>query len=379
VTHLLVTNDFPPKVGGIQTYLWELWRRLPPGECAVLTTAHPDAARWDADQPVPVHRAGRRVLLPSRGLAARIRALAVETGAKLVVLDPALPVGLIGPSLGLPYAVVLHGAEVTVPGRLPGARLLLAGVLRDAQGIIAAGGYPHREAVHAVGGPARLPEVVEIPPGVDLEWFRPLDGKARAAARLRLGLPGHGPLIVSASRLVPRKGMDVLIEAATRLVGTRPDLTLAIAGAGRDAGRLRALARRADVARQVRFLGRVPDGALAELYGSADVFAMLCRNRWWGLEQEGFGIVFLEAAASGVAQVAGSSGGAAEAVEDGVTGLVVSDPTDPGAVARALSDLLDAPGRREAMGRAARRRAEERFSWDGLADQLLDALRRWTP
>src|SRR5581483_11536561 len=280
------------------------------------------AAAWDRDQPFPVTRGRAPVLLPTPAVRRAVQRAAKEAGAALVVLDPALPLGLIGPSLGLPYAVVLHGAEVTVPGRLPGTRALLARVLRGATGVIAAGEYAAAEAARAAGGP--LPDVTVVPPGVDPERFRPIEAGAREATRVRLGLPASGPLVVCASRLVPRKGFDVVIEAATRLLPHRPGLTIAIAGAGRDRSRLRVVAGRHAV--PVRFLGRVSDADLAALDGVADVFAMVCRDRWAGLEQEGFGIVFLEAAACGVPQVAGASGGAAEAVEDGVTGLVVGDP-----------------------------------------------------
>jgi phosphatidylinositol alpha-1,6-mannosyltransferase len=117
--HLLVTNDFPPKIGGIQSYLWELWRRLPAGEVTVFTTAHRGADVFDKAQPFRIVRSKSAVLLPNRLLARRIRRLAAEVGAKAVVLDPVLPLGLIGPRLGLPYAAVLHGTEITVPGRLP--------------------------------------------------------------------------------------------------------------------------------------------------------------------------------------------------------------------------------------------------------------------
>ncbi len=116
--HLLVTNDFPPKVGGIQNYLWELWRRLPAGQATVLTTSHPDAAAFDAEQEFEVKRAGR-MLLPSPSLVRRIKAEAAASGAELVVLDPALPLGLLAGQLGLPYAVVVHGAEIAVPRGCP--------------------------------------------------------------------------------------------------------------------------------------------------------------------------------------------------------------------------------------------------------------------
>lgn len=381
MSHLLVTNDFPPKMGGIQTYLWELWRRLPPDDFAVLTTPFPGTAVWDRNQPFRVTRVRERVLLPRRVTAERIRQTAAETGAKLVVLDPALPLAALGPSLGLPYAVVLHGAEVTVPGRLPLLAPRLARVLTGARGLVAAGGYPLAEAARTAGGREALPDVVEVPPGVDLTRFTPIAGGEadRAEARRRLSLPQSGPLIVSASRLVPRKGMDVLIKSLPHLVPHRPDLTLAIAGGGRDLGRLKTIAGRLGVAKRVRFLGRVPEVDLASLYACADVFVMLCRNRWGGLEQEGFGIVFMEAAASGVAQIAGNSGGAPEAVVDGETGIVLDDPTDAELVAKTISELLDDPDRRRRMGHAGRERAVSQFDWDLLARRLHDALRGWEP
>lgn len=368
--HLLVTNDFPPKVGGIQSYLWELWRRLPAESFTVLTTPHPDAAAWDASQPFRVVRDSDSVLLPTPALRSRVDVLAGEVGAELVMLDPALPVGAIGPSLARPYGVVLHGAEVTVPGRLPGARRVLRRVLRGAELVVAAGGYPLAEAERAAG--VELPSVV-VPPGVDVERFQPLDPDARREARRRFGLPADGTVVLGLSRLVPRKGFDVLIEASARVADQHPGLLVAIAGSGRDRARLERVVARSGA--PVRFLGRVDDADLPALYGSADVFAMLCRNRWSGLEQEGFGIVFLEAAAAGVAQIAGRSGGAHEAVEHGRTGLVVDDPADPAAVARALDLLVADAGLRARLGGAARRRVEAELTYDVLAATLGSALR----
>jgi phosphatidyl-myo-inositol dimannoside synthase len=166
--------------------------------------------------------------------------------------------------------------------------------------------------------------------------------------------------------------MDVLIGAATRLAPSFPDLVLAIGGEGRELPSLQRLAVHSPV--DVRVLGRVSDEDRAALLGAADVFVMACRSRWLGLEQEGFGIVFLEAAAAGVPQVAGDSGGASEVVLDGVTGLVVESPRDPGAVAEALRSLLADPNRRRRMGRAARSRVKESFDNDVLASRLAEAL-----
>lgn len=369
MTHLLVTNDYPPKIGGIQVYLWELWRRLPPDEVVVLTSPHAGAAEWDAQQPYRIRRVREPWLLPHPVMVRRIDALAAEVGADLVVLDPAVPLGIVGPSLQRPYGVVVHGAEVTVPGRLPVSGQVLGRVLRGAQLVVAAGHYPAAEAEHAAGRP--LP-VVEVPPGVDISRFRPLDPGERATARAQFGFAEDEVVVLGLSRLVPRKGFDRLIEAAAIAGRTRPQLRVAISGSGRDKPRLERLA--VDRGAPVRFLGRVPEEDKPRLHGCVDVFGMLCRNRWAGLEQEGFGIVFVEAAACGVAQLAGQSGGAAEAVADGETGVVVRHPDDVEAVAAALARLVDDPEERRRMGVAARERAVTHFDYDVLAARLAGAL-----
>ena len=367
--HLLVTNDFPPKFGGIQSYLWELWRRLPAADATVLTTPYAGAEAFDAAAGFRIERTGERVLLPTRGLRRRILELADEIGAELIILDPALPVGHLGPSLGRPYGVILHGAEVTVPGRVPGPRHALARVLRGADLVIAAGGYPADEGERAAN---QVLPVVIVPPGVDVQRFVPLVEKARLAARAQFGASPSSTLVVSVSRLVPRKGMDTLIEAAARLAPTHPDLEVLIGGSGRDLDRLGKLI--AETGAPVRLLGRVEEADLPTLYGCADVFSMACRNRWLGLEQEGFGIVFLEAAACGVPQIAGDSGGAAEAVDDHETGLVVRDPGSVDELARALKTLVADPDLRRRMGEAGRARAVAEFSYDVLAERLASAL-----
>ncbi len=367
--HLLVTNDFPPKIGGIQSLLWEWWRRLPPESFAVLTSPYAGAAEFDAAQPFRIERTREPVLLPHPWMVRRIDALAAEVGAELVVLDPAVPLGIVGPSLRLPYDVVLHGAEVTVPGRLPLSKQTLGHVLRRSRHIVAAGGYPAAEAEHAAG--RKLPITV-VPPGVDVERFHPLTEAERLEARDHFGLPVDAELIVAISRLVPRKGFDTAIRAVARMRRSRPNLVLAISGGGRDEERLRKLTTELDA--PVRFLGRVSNDDLPRLYGCADIYSMLCRNRWGGLEQEGFGIVFVEAAACGVPQVAGDSGGAAEAVADGETGIVVRRPEDLDEVVAAYTALLDDPARRREMGLAARRRAVTEFSYDVLAERLGRSL-----
>ncbi|MHB1912784.1 MAG: glycosyltransferase family 4 protein [Acidimicrobiales bacterium] len=374
MTHLLVTNDFPPKMGGIQSYLWELWRRLDPARFEVLTTAHPEAAEFDARQPFKVHRSTETQFLPTPRMVRTIEAQMAETCPDLVVLDPALPIGLVGPRLGRPYALVLHGAEVTVPGRIPVTRQLLGHVLRRAVHVIAAGGYPAAEG-ERVAGAGRMPPVTVIPPGIDGVRFHPLAEGERSAARQRFGVPEHALVVSSVSRLVPRKGMDVLIDATAGLAREFPDLVVLISGDGRDRDRLEKKIGSTSV--PVRLLGAVDDADLPALYGCSDVFAMLCRNRWAGLEQEGFGIVFLEAAACGVPQVAGRSGGSAEAVLDGRTGLVVGEPRraeGPDGVAAALRALLADADLRSRLGGRARQRVLDELSYDLLASRLGEAL-----
>lgn len=381
--HLLVTNDFPPKVGGIQNMLWELWRRLDPNSFAVLTSPYDGAREFDATQAYRIERIREPFLLPHPVMVRRIEQLAREFGAEHVVLDPALPLGLVGRSLSLPYSVMVHGAEITVPGRLPGSRQTLAHVLRGATRVFASGRYPAAEAKRAAG---RELDIVQIPPGVDTQRFRPLDDAARRAARERFGVAPHAPLVVGVSRLVPRKGFDVAIRAVAEVARRAragalhssttaqklETITMLIGGTGRDQDRLQKVVD--ETGAPVRLLGRVSNDDLPLLYGCADAFMMLCRNRWAGLEQEGFGIVFAEAAACAVPQIAGDSGGAAEAVVDGETGYVIADPRDVNAVAGRLIALLEDDRARAAMAMASRARAVAEFDYSVLVARLRESL-----
>lgn len=371
--HLLVTNDYPPKIGGIQQYLWELWRRLDPETFEVHATPYKGAAAFDAEQAYTVHRSKEPFLIPYPWLPKRINEAAAAFDASLVVLDPAVPLGMIGPSLDRPYVAVLHGAEVTVPGRLPIAKQALTRVLDNAHGVISAGEYALAEAERAVGRSLRN---VVIPPGVDTSRYAPISDQKRVAARAMYSIEPDEQLILSVSRLVPRKGMDTLIDVAARLRPAFPKLRVLIAGSGRDLNRLQR--RITSSGAPVRLLGRVPEENKAALYAAADIFTMLCRNRWGGLEQEGFGIVFLEAAAAGVPQIAGSSGGAAEAVLHGETGLVVSSDMSLNDLAEQFALLLTDEDRQAEMGRRARDRVVAEFDYDVLAERLAAQLRDWT-
>jgi phosphatidylinositol alpha-1,6-mannosyltransferase len=366
--HLLLTNDFPPKVGGIQSYLWELWRRLEPDDVCVYTTPYEGAAAFDAQQGYRVERSPEPWLGPFPHLVSRINTLAANHRAELIIVDPAVPLGLLAPHFDLPYAVVLHGAEVTIPARMSGSKQVLRRVLKNASFVISAGDYALAEAERCAG--QSLKSVV-IPPGVDTSRFVPHVGDARAAARAHFDISDGDVVVSTVNRLVPRKGMNLLIDAVQALSATRPEIRLIIGGSGREQKRLQSQIDR--LGAPVRLLGRISDDDVVRLYGASDLMAMLCTSRWAGLEQEGFGIVFLEAASAGIPQLAGRSGGAAEAVSHAETGLIV-DAEDQESVLDALDRLVGDPDLRHEFGEASRRRATADFDYDQLAERLDRAI-----
>ena len=367
--HILITNDFPPKVGGIQSYLWELWRRLPNEDFFVYTTPFFRDEEFDFEQSFRTVRSRQKVLLPSFRINKKLEKLRKDFDPELLVWDPAFPLGVSAPWAHIPYALVLHGAELAIPGKLPLARSLLANTLKKASLVICAGNYPAEEAERTAK--QSLPIVV-IPPGVDTERFSPANTFEKEEARKGFEIPNDSTVILALTRLVPRKGIDVLIEAVKILKETYPELLLLIGGTGRDARRLEGLSK--ELASNVKFHGEISEEALPDLYRAADIFCMPCRSRWGGLEQEGFGIVFLEAAASGIPQIAGKSGGSADAVANNETGFIIDDPKDPRQLVQTIENLLQNSKKIEWMGLNARRRAEDYFSYEQLSKSLIEAL-----
>ena len=366
---LFVTNDFPPRVGGVQQYEWNLLRHLPSGGLAVLAPNWPGWQEHDADQPFPVYRWPGRTMWPTPDLHRRISSHYAEHAADVIVFGQGLPLPMLGPSLaaeGMPYVVLTHGYELWM-ARLPGSAAFLRHALGSARAVTAISHYTARAIRHAV--PARTPLYL-LPPAVDAERFVPDLGGG--GVRERYALAGRR-VILCVSRLIPRKGQDVLIRALPIVRRLVPDAALLIVGDGPYRPKLESLA--GDMASDaVVFAGEVADDELPACYAACDVFAMPCRSRWGGLEVEGFGIVFLEAAASGRAALAGRSGGSEEAVEDELTGMLV-EGAEPKAVALALAKLLDYPERRAAMGRAGRARVEEGFTWPARAAEMSRILR----
>jgi phosphatidylinositol alpha-1,6-mannosyltransferase len=334
----------------------------------VLTaSSHEGAETFDQESEVVVERiAASTLFLPTPKALRAIEAAIERHQPDLVLLDPAWPLGLLGPRLSRPFGVVLHGAEVTIPGRLPFVASSLRYVLRHATVAVCAGSYPEREARRVAA--EYMPAVVQIPPGVDTERFAPLNNERKSEVRRLWGLSDDTLLVASYSRLVPRKGMDTLIRASAKLRSGFPSMQVMIGGEGRDRPRLEKLARR--LGAPVTFLGRIPDDQLSDWLATSDLMVMDCRSRWLGLEQEGFGIVFVEAAASGVAQIAGRSGGSDEAVIDLVTGVVITNSRSSAALSEALHALLSDGQLRTHYAMNSRHFAVSRFDWASLARRL---------
>lgn len=369
---LLVTNDFPPRTGGIQQYLLALATRLPPGELAVYAPRWPGAARFDAELPFPVHRHPTSLMLPEPAVAHRAVALARAHDAGTVWFGAAAPLGLLAPLLrraaGIERVVAsTHGHEVGW-SMLPAARQALRRI-GAASGVVTTISRYTRGRIAAALGPLAALEL--LPSGIDVAAFRP-DPAARAELRRRYRL-GAAPVITCVSRLVARKGQDSLIRVLPQVRARVPGARLLIVGDGPAGPALRRFAQRAGVGEHVTFTGAVPAGELAAHHAVGDVFALPCRTRGGGLDVEGLGIALLEAAASGLPVVAGDSGGAPETVQDGRTGHVVGG-RDAAALTGALVALLSDPDRAAAMGAAGRDWMQRDWTWDAVLARLHPLL-----
>jgi len=363
---LVVTNDFPPRPGGIQAYVDALLARQPPGSVVVYASTSRGAAAFDAAQPYPVVRHRTRLLLPTPAVLRRAREVARAEGCTAVWFGAAAPLALLGPGLrpaGIERVVAsTHGHEVGWAA-LPGGRQALRRIGAGVDVVTYLGEYTRARLAPALGPHPRLER---LPPGVDTDLFTPaVDGDE---VRRRYGLEDR-PTVVCVSRLVPRKGQDVLIRALPAIRRRAAGAALLIVGAGRDLSRLRRLALSTGVDRDVVLTGGVPWAELPAHYAAGDVFAMPCRTRRGGLDVEGLGIVYLEASASGLPVVAGDSGGAPDAVLDGETGDVVPGRSVAAVADRVASLLADRDAAR-AMGEKGRAWVEREWRWDALAARL---------
>ncbi|MFE9257182.1 glycosyltransferase family 4 protein [Streptomyces sp. NPDC006879] len=376
---LIVTNDFPPRPGGIQAFLHNMALRLDPEQVVVYASTwkrgaegQEATAAFDAEQPFRVVRDRTTMLLPTPRVTRRAVALLREHGCSSVWFGAAAPLALMGPALRRAGArrlvATTHGHEAGW-AQLPGARQLLRRIGEGTDTLTYLGEYTRSRIAGALTDEAAA-RMVQLPPGVDEKTFHPDSGGA--AVRAALGLTDR-PVVVCVSRLVPRKGQDTLIQAMPRILAEVPGTVLLIVGGGPYEGSLRSLAARTGVAESVHFTGAVPWSELPAHYGAGDVFAMPCRTRRGGLDVEGLGIVYLEASATGLPVVAGDSGGAPDAVLDGETGWVVRGGSHE-EVADRIVTLLGDPLLRKRMGERGREWVEERWRWDLLAQKLQTLL-----
>jgi phosphatidylinositol alpha-1,6-mannosyltransferase len=367
---LLVTNDFPPRVGGIQRTLEALWRELPPDRVAVVAPSWEGAEAFDARTPYPILREPDAFVWPTPGFRSRLDRMIQDLGVEVVLFGDAFPLATLGPGLarrGTPYLVAAHGFDYWL-SVIPGTHTLMRRMTSAASRVWVCSEFIARTVRTAV--PREVPVSV-LYPGADLGAFRP--DLATADIREGLGL-GDRPLVVCVSRLVARKGQDVLIRGMSAVRRRVPDAALLIVGGGPDEARLRSMAA-GSPAGSVFFAGQVSEEELPRYYAVGDVFAMPCRTRMMGMEVEGWGNVFIEASACGKPIVVGDSGGARETVVNGDTGLLVQGD-DVSQVADAVSELLADPIRAREMGAAGRARVEAHHAWPDIAGRLAGWLRQ---
>jgi phosphatidylinositol alpha-1,6-mannosyltransferase len=371
---LLVTNDFPPKVGGVNHYTAELTRRFPAGEVIVFAPIWPGAEEFDVSFPHPVVRWGTRSMYPTASVKERVIELIKSERPDIVLFGAAAPLAYMGAAVerrtGVPYASFTHGVELWA-GQVPVTRGLLTRLARKAVLLTCVSEWAANELRQMVG-PG--PRIELLPPGIDRERYHP--GVSDAAVREEHGLDDH-PVICCVSRLTLRKGQDKIIRALPWILREIPEARFLVVGTGPDLERLQSLAIRKKVADRVIFAGEVPGQVLPEYFKAGDVFAMPCRTRKLGLEVEAFGAVFLQASAVGRPNVAGDSGGAPEAVIHGETGLVV-DGSEVDEVAEAILELLGDPEKAAKMGAAGADRVHRELTWDAVSARLrgllIDAL-----
>jgi len=374
---LIVSNDFPPRRGGIQSFVHALASRMPAGSVVVYAPSWDGAAAFDARQPFPVIRHPTSLMLPVPAVGRRAARILSEHDCDTVLFGAAAPLGLLTPSLRRAGArrvvAITHGHEAGWAA-LPGARALLRRIADHVDVLTYLGEYFRVRLARALSAAAAA-RMVRLAPGVDNGAFRP--GVGGDEIRERLGL-GNRPVVVCVSRMVPRKGQDTLIRAWPQVLAAAAGAgaggpALLLVGDGPYRAELERLAQRTGVSRSVVFTGAVPLAELPAHYAAGNVFAMPCRTRRGGLDVEGLGIVYLEASASGLPVVGGDSGGAPDAILDGETGYVVPG-RDTGAVASRIAELLADPAGAAAMGEKGAAWVDREWRWDLVAERLWQIL-----
>lgn len=356
----VITNDYPPKPGGIQQYLGNLVDAYPSDVCVLAPDDGPASATGRGESIVSRHPS--RFMWPTPPVADWIEHHLAEFRPDAVLFGAPHPLPALAQRLRrrfqVPIGVLCHGAEVTIPAALPLVRTALGRALARCDVRFAVSRYTAQRVATVSGRDVRF-----LGAGVDVARFGPVIERNRR------------PLVIGCvSRFVPRKGQRLLIDAVSRLRDDGVDCELMLVGKGRLEGALRRRAISCDV--PVRFAVDVPWEDLPGCYAEMDVFCMPCRTRWGGLEIEGLGLVFLEAAASGLPVLAGNSGGAPETVVPGTTGYVVQSVSD---IVQAVELLIAEPDAVRTMGVRGRARVQEEFTWERVVERLLEGFAATAP
>jgi len=360
---LIVTNDFPPTMGGIENYTYSLACRWP-DEVVVLTRWVPGCKEFDGRLEFPVVREPVGTMLPSPGLIRKTRQIIRSHQIDAIHFPSALPLGLLGKRLNLPYAVSVHGGEFVLASRLPASRQALKRVCTAAAVLLPESSFAGGLINTLIGESTPIRTVTA---GVDPQRY------GREAAPPVVVSAARGPIILSVSRLIARKGPRTLIQALPSVLRNHPSAHLLIVGGGPDLSKLKEMTRSFGVTHAVTFAGPQTWEHTPAYYSAASIFALPTRARFRGAETEGLPLVFLEAAAAALPLLGGNVGGIADAVRPGKTGVLI-DGASPGETADALVSLLSDPNGATRMGAAARKMILEEFTWDLVAARYRDAL-----
>jgi len=374
-TTLFITNDFGPRAGGIETFVHGLIERLPRGSVIVYTSAQPNSAQFDAkwlqDYGVEVIRDRSKILLPTPRVIKACQGLIRSRKLTRVAFGAAAPLGVMSRALrraGAQKIVALtHGHEVWW-AKVPLFSFAIKYMSQDIDAITYLGEFTRGEISKALNRDD-LNKLIQIAPGIDVEHFSPTDS---SDLRAELGLTDKS-VIISVGRLVHRKGQDKLIASLPAINAAVPNVHLVLVGVGPHQNYLNKLAAKLQVADCVTFIGRINYAELPKYICVGDIFAMPSRSRFFGLEVEGLGIVYLEASSCGLPVVGGKSGGAPDAVLIGETGVVV-DGTNTFEIAEACIELLKNPELCELMGAAGREWIIENWRWEIWATRYAELL-----
>ena len=363
---LLVTNDFGPRTGGIETFVIGLLERITGHEITVFTSNQGDTSAYDKNWldkfGVKVIRDRSKILLPSWRVTRAAKKIVTKEKIDVVIFGAAAPLGLMGGALrksGVKKIVALtHGHEVWWAKIFP-FNLAIKRIGRTSDHLTYLGEFTRNAISKALAEKASL-SMVKIAPGIDTAHFIPQpDGMAK---RVKLGLENK-KIIISVGRLVHRKGQDKLIEALPTIIKSVPNAHLLLVGEGPHRRHLEKLVTKLKLQENITFVGRILYDELPSYLSAADLFAMPSRSRFFGLEVEGLGIVYLEASACGIPVVAGNSGGAPDAVQEGVTGLCV-DGTQIEQIASAAIEICVDAQRASEMGAAGRNWVVDKWRWE---------------